>query len=193
MTASTSSASTAFTRSLQQSSLAAKALAVLGGAAFIAAAAQIEVPMYPVPMTMQTFAVLLVGALFGWRLALATLVAYVGAGLAGLPVFAGGGSIVTLLLKPATGGYLIGFVGAATLVGWLAERGAMRTVAGTAGAMLAGSAVVYLAGLPWLAAIIGWDKAIAFGLVPFVLGDLLKAGLAGAVHAVAGRFGFAKG
>lgn len=175
------------TRALQDASWAVKVVAVLLGSAFIAAAAQIEVPMVPVPMTMQTFAVLTVGALFGWRLAGLTLLAYVGEGLAGLPVFAGGGSLATILVKPTTVGYIAGFVAAAVFVGALSDRGLLRGPLAAFAAMLAGTAVIYLLGLPWLASLIGWEKAIAFGAVPFLLGDLLKAALAAAVCLALGR------
>lgn len=190
MIALSSTPSLAFTRSLQASSIGVKALAVLLGSAFIAGAAQVEVPMYPVPMTMQTFAVLLVGSLYGARLAATTLAVYLLAGLIGLPVFAGGGSLATLMVKPLTAGYLAGFFFAATLAGWMADRGAFRTLLGTVGTFAAASAVVYLFGLPWLAAGIGWEKAIAFGLVPFLLGDLVKATLAALIRGPIGRVGF---
>ncbi|WP_181702999.1 biotin transporter BioY [Chthonobacter albigriseus] len=187
MNAASTNPSLAFTRSLQASSLGVKALAVLLGSAFIAAAAQVTVPMYPVPMTMQTFAVLLVGSLYGGRLAAATLAVYLLEGALGLPVFANAGSIATLMVKPLSAGYLIGFFAAATLAGWLADRGAFRTLAGTVGTFAAASMVVYLFGLPWLAAGIGVEKAIAFGLLPFILGDVLKATLAASVRALVGR------
>ena len=106
-----------FTRSLQSAGLAGKAAAVLIGSLLIAAAAQVEVPMFPVPMTMQTFAVLAVGLLYGGRLGAITVLAYLAWGAAGLPVFSGGANLAVLIAKPFTGGYLVGFVAAAAPAG----------------------------------------------------------------------------
>ncbi|WP_237153030.1 biotin transporter BioY [Oryzibacter oryziterrae] len=170
--------SSTFTRSLAQSSLGIKAAAVVVGSLFIAAAAQITVPMIPVPMTMQTFAVLLVGLLYGPRLAAATLGAYLLEGAVGLPVFQQFGNIFTLIAKPATVGYLAGFFAAAVLTALVASRGG---VVRALGAVVVGEVAIYALGLPWLAALIGWDKAVEFGFLPFLLGDALKAVLAVAV------------
>jgi biotin transport system substrate-specific component len=149
------------------------------GAAVIAVAARVEIPLQPVPITGQTFGVLLVGALLGSRRGLAAAASYVAAGAAGLPVFAGGASGLGRLFGP-TGGYLFGFVAAAWLVGRLSERGWDRRIARAAAAMLLGTAVIYLFGLPWLAGFVGWEQVIALGLAPFVPGDLLKVVLAAA-------------
>lgn len=186
------STSLAFTRSLAAAGLSTKLLAVLIGSGLIAAAAQVEVPMVPVPMTMQTFAVLAVGALYGWRLGAITVLAYLGWGAVGLPVFAGGANLAVLLAKPFTIGYLAGFVLAAGVTGYLMERA--RGLAGAAGAVLAGSVAIYALGLPWLAVMLGGDvaKAIAAGAAPFLLGDLLKALLALAVRESVGRIGFGR-
>jgi biotin transport system substrate-specific component len=181
-------ASQSFTRSLRDSGLAVKAAAVLIGSLVIAAAAQVEVPMVPVPMTMQTLAVLAIGLLYGGRLGAATVLAYVAWGVAGLPVFAGGANLAVLMAKPFTVGYLAGFVAAAFLAGRIAEGGGLaRAVAG----VLAGTAVIYALGLAWL----GWmmgdiGKAVAVGMVPFLLGDALKAALAVAIREGIGRIGF---
>ena len=132
-------------------------------------------------MTMQTFAVTLIGALYGWRLGALTVVAWLAQGALGLPVFAGGAAGAVYLMGK-TGGYLFAFVAAAALVGWLAERGwnGKRVVLACC-AMLAGNAVCLVLGASWLAAIIGVEKAIAVGVAPFLLGAVLKSVLAAAV------------
>jgi len=159
---------------------------MLLGSLFLAICAQIEVPLEPVPITMQTFGVLVLGMAFGWRLGMATIGLYLLEGAVGLPVFAGlSGGLPVLLGK--TGGYLFGFVLAAGVVGWLAERGWDRNVVTTAFAMLFGNIVLYVPGLIVLAAFIGWPNAIAYGLKPFLIGDLLKLALAAAVMPLAWR------
>ena len=135
--------------------------------------ARIEIPLKPVPVTGQTLAVLLAAAALGRRRGVTSVVLYLGAGLFGLPVFAAGGAGLPHLLGP-TGGYLIGFIPAAYLVGWLSERGWDRRVLTTVLAMLLGSSLIYLFGVSWLAVFIGWEKAVSAGMVPFLLGDFLK-------------------
>lgn len=170
----------------RRSGLTRDLLLVLGGAALVALCAQVEVPLRPVPMTLQTLAVLLVGAALGWRRGALALLTYLAAGAAGLPVFAGGkGSLLTAAgaLTP-TLGYLLGFVLAAALVGWLAERLRLdRTPWGTALAMLAGNIAIYLPGLAWLAYSfsLSGQKLLTAGLTPFLLGDALKLALAAAL------------
>lgn len=151
-----------------------RALLILAGSAFVALAAQIRVdlPFTPVPITGQTLAVLLVGGLLGSRLGAAALLTYLAQGAAGLPVFAGGTGGLAVLTGPS-GGYLVGFVAAAFVTGWLIERGVDRTPWVMA-AMLAGNAVVYAVGLPWLAYFVGADVVLTAGLWPFVPGDLVK-------------------
>jgi biotin transport system substrate-specific component len=155
---------------------------VLLGSALIALSAQVAVRLAvsPVPITMQTFAVLLVGALYGSRRGAVTVLAYVGEGLAGLPVFASGGAGPAYLLGP-TGGYLLGFIAAAFVVGRLAERGWDRRVATTALAMTIGTAVIFALGLAWLVFFVGPRAVLATGLVPFLPGAVLKIALATAV------------
>ena len=156
----------------------------LAGTALIWLSAKVQVPFYPVPITMQTFVVLAIGMAYGWRLGGATLLLYLAQGAAGLPVFAKGGGIAYMM--GGTGGYLLGFVLAAALVGWLAERGWDRNVATTALAMLIGSVVIYLPGLLWLGAIFTWEKPILeWGLYPFLIGDAFKLALAAAVMPLA--------
>lgn len=160
------------------------AILALAGTALLTLSAKIQIPFYPVPMTMQTFAVLAIGMAFGWRLGGATLLLYLAEGAVGLPVFSGTpekGIGVAYLMGP-TGGYLLGFALAAAVVGWLAERGWDRSIVTTALAMLVGNVVIYVPGLLWLGGLFGWDKPILeWGLTPFVLGDLAKLGLAAAL------------
>ncbi len=159
----------------------------LVGSAFVAVSAQVQVsllPFSPVPITGQTFAVLIVGMAFGWRLGAVTLLLYLAEGAAGIPVFAKLSAGPAVIVGP-TGGYIVGFVLAAAVVGYLAQRGWDRNVGLTALAMLIGNIAIYLPGLPWLAvylAGIGTENpvgaAIAGGLVPFLPGDALKLALA---------------
>ncbi len=144
-----------------------------------AAAAQVRIPLpfTPVPITGQTFAVLLCGAAIGARRGAFAQLAYLLLGSAGLPIFAGG---ACGLPSGPSGGYLIGFVPAAYLIGFLVERGWDRRVRTASLAMLLGNAVIYAFGLPWLAAFVGGpvSKVLALGLYPFLPGDLLKLALA---------------
>ncbi len=148
---------------------------VLGGSLVVAASAQIRVPLgfSPVPITGQTLAVLLVGALLGSRRGAASMLTYLFEGTLGLPVFAGGASGSPHLLGP-TGGYLVGFVAAGYLTGWLAERDWDRRPGTAIMGMLLGNGVIYLFGLPWLARFVGPSQAVSLGLAPFIPGDLLK-------------------
>jgi biotin transport system substrate-specific component len=162
---------------LDGASLGKKALFVALGTLVLAAASWIEVPMVPVPMTMQTYAIVLIGALCGWRLAGAVVLAYLGEAVVGLPVLSGGASGPIHFVGP-TAGYLIGFPLAAMLVGWLAEKGWTRDFLRSSAAMLLGHAVILGLGVAWLAALIGWQDAVAFGLTPFLVGTVLKSALA---------------
>ncbi len=164
---------------------------VIGFALLTAAAAQVRValPFTPVPVTGQTFAVLLTGAALGWRLGAASQLLYVVLGAVGLPFYAGGERGWDVATG-ATGGYLVGFVLAAALVGALAERRHDRTLLTAIPAMLAGTAVIYVCGVAWLAHVLSVDatRAMELGLVPFVIGDALKLLLAGALFPAAWRF-----
>ncbi|MCK8785963.1 biotin transporter BioY [Roseomonas sp. NAR14] len=161
------------------------ALLALGGSLAVAASAQIQVPLHPVPMTLQSLVVLLVGAAYGWRLGGATLALYLAEGLAGLPVFAGFNAGPAALLGP-TGGFLLGFVPAAALAGWLAERGWARGLAGSAAMLLLGHAVIFAAGIAWLATLVGLPTAVAAGLLPFLPGTAVKVALGTALLRAAG-------
>ncbi|MFT4013827.1 MAG: biotin transporter BioY [Paracoccus sp. (in: a-proteobacteria)] len=165
---------------LQSRPLAWKIAAVAIGSLLLALSSYIEVPMVPVPITMQTFAVTLVGALYGWRLGGITIAAWLVEGALGLPVLAGGAAGAQHFAGP-TGGYLFAFPVAGMLVGWLAERGWNGRRAGLAFlAMLAGNALCLLLGAAWLAVLIGAKQAIMAGVVPFLVGGLLKSALAAA-------------
>jgi len=150
---------------------------VLLGSWLVALAAQITIPLQPVPVTGQTFGVLLVGAVLGLRRGALAMILYLLQGALGLPFFAGGASGLARLIGP-TGGYLVGFVFAAALVGALSERGWDRRFLSTLAAMALGNLVIYLFGLPWLSQFVGWERAVSVGLLPFLLGDTLKAALA---------------
>lgn len=158
------------------SALLRTVLLVLGGSALIALSARIQVPMWPVPMTMQTFAVLIIGLAGGARLGAASVAAYLLEGALGLPVFASGGGLA--YFAGPTAGYLIGFLVAAGVVGWLAERGWARSPLLAFAAMTIGTAIIFLFGVAWLANLIGTEKAIAAGLMPFIPGAVVKAALA---------------
>ena len=147
-------------------------MAVIAGIAVLAISAHIKIPFYPVPVTMQTLAVLAIGMTYGTRLGGATLLGYLGAGAVGAPVFAGGAGIAYMM--GPTGGYLLGFFVAAVVLGALAERGWTRSIITTVAAMVLGNAIIYLLGVSWLANLIGSQKAIEFGLLPFLYGDALK-------------------
>ena len=151
-------------------------LAVLGSI-FVALAAQVSVPMFPVPMTLQTLAVLAVGGAYGMRLGAATLALYAIEGAVGLPVFASFSGGYHVIAGP-TGGYIIGFIFASGLVGHLVELGWGANIVKLGAAMLIGAAILYVPGLLWLAQFTGAEKALEFGFYPFVLGDLVKAVLA---------------
>lgn len=149
----------------------------LAGAMLITLGARMQIPFWPVPMTLHTLAVFLVAAALGPRLGLAAMATYLGAGAMGLPVFSGAperGVGLAYLAGP-TGGYLLGYLMAAGLIGWFAQQARWL---GQALAMLAGLAVVYVAGLAWLALFLPAADLLAAGFTPFILGDLIKIALA---------------
>lgn len=156
--------------------LPAKIALVLAGTALLALAAKVQVPFWPVPMTLQTLAVLMIGATLGARMAGATLLAYLAEGAVGLPVFASGAGLA--YMAGPTGGYLLGFLLAATFVGLAADRGWLRGGVPVAAVMFAAMALIYLPGVAWLAALIGAEKAVAGGLVPFLPAEAFKLALA---------------
>ena len=165
-----------------------KATVVLAGVGVLTASSWMSVPFYPVPLTLQTLAVLLVGGFLGPRLGVAAVASYLALGMAGAPVFHNGLGGLAVVAGP-TGGYLLGFVPAAYLIGLAGRRGWSKSFARmgmlrkaalvTVGALLA-EAAIYALGLPWLALITVQDAGatIAAGLVPFLLGDLVKMAIA---------------
>ena len=152
---------------------------IIGGSLLIGLCAQLAIG-WPVPVTGQPFAVLLIAALLGRRRASLCVLAYIIEGAAGLPVFAHARAGLGVLAGP-TGGYLIGFIAAAYITGMLAEKGWDRKVWTTVLAMILGNIAIYTFGLTWLSCLIGIQKALAAGLYPFIVGDLLKIALAAAV------------
>lgn len=151
-------------------------LLVLLASALLTVSAKVQVPFWPVPMTLQTGVVVLLGAALGWRLAGSAVLLYLAQGALGLPVFAGGGG-PAYLLGP-TGGYLAGFLVAAVAVGWLVERGWSRTLASSAAALLLGDLLIFACGLGWLSLLVGVEQALAAGLLPFLAGEAVKIALA---------------
>jgi len=154
-------------------------LLVLGGSFLIALSAQIAIPLpfSPVPITGQTFAVLVVGMLLGcWR-GTAAVLAYLAEGFLGLPVFAGGVAGIAKIAGP-TGGYLVSFLPAAYLAGYLAEKGWDRKISTTFLAMILGNVIIFGFGALWLARFVGFDQALSMGVLPFLAGDVVKIGLA---------------
>ena len=159
--------------------LVVAALLVGTGLLAVSARVRFELGFSPVPITGQTFAVLLIGAVYGSRLGAVTVIAYLIEGVSGLPVFAGGAS-GWAYFSATSGGYFVGFIGAAYMVGWLAERGWDRSALTMAVAMAIGNVVIYVPGWWWLMYELGistgrsWD----IGVQPFLIGDALKIGLA---------------
>ncbi|MGE5513087.1 MAG: biotin transporter BioY [Bacteroidota bacterium] len=155
------------------------AVAVFLGVCLLTLSAKVQVPFWPVPMTMQTLVVLMLGMAYGSRLAAGTVFAYLLAGAAGLPVFAGTperGIGLAYMMGP-TFGFLVGFLIAAWLVGFLAERGWDRSFLKCAAAMVLGHLVITLAGVVWLAVLMGTTKAIEVGFTPFMASSVLKTAL----------------
>jgi len=153
--------------------------AIVGGVCLLTLSARVQVPFYPVPMTMQTLVVLMIGMAYGRLLGTATVVAYLLAGAAGLPVFAGTperGIGLAYMMGP-TGGYLLGFLISVWLMGLLAERGWSSSFLLSGVAMVVGHAIILVAGLAWLTGLLGFEKAIAVGLTPFLATTLVKCAL----------------
>jgi biotin transport system substrate-specific component len=148
---------------------------IVAGTALLALSAKIKLPLPYVPMTLQTLAVLLIGAAYGWRLGVTTILAYLGEGAAGLPVFAGPVGGLAPLTGP-TAGYLLGFVAAAFITGWLSERGWDCSVPRLFVAMGIGHIVILAAGFAWLAfgVRLGIEKAWLVGVVPFLAASVIK-------------------
>lgn len=163
----------------QRSGVGREVTLILGGSLLIAISAQLQfiLSFSPVPITGQTFAVLLLGALYGSKRGLATVVTYFALGVMGLPVFAGGAFGVARLVGP-TAGYLVGFLAAAFVVGLLSERGWDRRPWTTAASMIIGNDIIYMVGVLWLSRFVGWQAVLSTGFLPFLAGDTLKIALA---------------
>ena len=162
-----------------KSQLLHKAVAVGLGVVILTLASKVQVPFWPVPMTLQTLAVLLIGATAGMRLGAATLLAWLGLGALGAPVFATGAGIA--YMAGPTGGYLAGFLLAAIIVGYLADKGHGRTILSALAMLLAGEVAIYVLGLGWLSALIGTQKAVSAGFLPFIPAEILKLALGTAI------------
>lgn len=166
---------------LNARSLPLRAVFVIVGTLVLALASRISVPMVPVPITMQTFAVTMIGVLYGWRLGTLTVLAWLGEAMVGLPVLAGGAGGIAPFAGP-TAGYLVSFPLMAAMVGWLAERGWTGTrVVRSFVAHFAANIFCLVLGGAWLAALIGAEKALMLGVVPFIIGAVLKSALAAAI------------
>ncbi|OWU81502.1 biotin transporter BioY [Phaeobacter sp. 22II1-1F12B] len=158
-----------------------QAALVVVGIAILAICAKIRVPMWPVPITMGTFGVLALGAAYGARLGLVTILGYMVIGVLGFDVFAGSSaeSNGIAYMMGGTGGYLVGYVLATAVLGVLAARGWDRSFGWMALALLIGNVAIYVPGLAWLGTLYGWDKPILeWGLTPFLVGDVIKLALA---------------
>ena len=163
--------------------IALKALVLALGVAFLTASSWVQVPMWPVPMTMQTFAVLMVGALCGWRLGVATVATWLALSVA-FPLLS---EFKTLLMVITTSGYLAAFVIMAGFVGYMAERGWTARVIPAFLVLLVAEVICFALGVAYLGSVIGYDKAVEYGLTPFIVGDLVKTLLAAALLTVLRR------
>lgn len=162
-------------------SLARKAAIVGLGSVFLAVMSQIAVPFFPVAMTLQTLAVMLIGVTFGFRMATATVVLYILEGAAGLPVFTGFANMAVLIAKPYTAGYVAGFLVAAAIMGFMADRGVTKTWLGMIATLFVGEVVIFGMGIALLAYLLGFETSLQAGLYPFLLGDALKLVLAAVI------------
>jgi biotin transport system substrate-specific component len=162
-------------------SLPVQAALLLFGTAVLAIASQISVPMVPVPITMQTFALTMLGVLYGWRLGALTVLAWLGEAMMGLPVLANGGGGLAPFVGP-TAGYLVSFPIIAALAGYLAEKGwTGERVIKSFLAHLSANILCLVIGGAWLGYLIGAEKGLALGVTPFILGAVLKSALAAAL------------
>lgn len=155
------------------------AVLILVGTGLLALSAHIQVPFWPVKLSMQSFVVLAIGFAYGSRLGTLTILAYIVEGAAGLPVFQSGAGIP--YLAGPTGGYLLGFVLAAAILGNLSERYRLSSIPAAAGAVLLSVIAIYVPGVAWLAVLFGTENALPYGLYPFLTGEILKVSLAVAV------------
>ena len=161
------------------SRLVTQAVLAVAGSLLLAVSSKISVPFWPVPMTMQTLALFVIAAAYGRNLATATMLLYLAEGAIGLPVFAKGGGLA--YLAGPTAGYLLAYPIAAAIVGWAADRGLDRNPFRLFGAMLVGEVVILGLGAAWLGYLFGVEKALAGGVGPFVVVDIVKIALASAL------------
>lgn len=159
-----------------RNALARTVLLIVLGDLLLALSAHLQLPFWPVRLSMQSFVILAIGIAYGRRLGGLTVLAYLAEGAVGLPVFQAGAGLA--YMAGPTGGYLLGFVLAALAVGTLAERGVLARWPLAVGVILLGEICIYAPGLAWLAALFGPAKAIAFGLTPFLPAELVKMALA---------------
>lgn len=161
---------------------------IAAGAGLTAIAAQVAIPLWPVPVTGQTLAVLLVGSTLGALRGTLSMVLYAVLGIVGVPVFSDATHGLSIIMGP-TGGYIIGFIFAAAFTGWLAQRAWDHRIVGAILSFLAGTVVTFLIGLPWLAVSLhlNLEQTLQFGLYPFVVGGLVKALLAAGIVRLAWR------
>lgn len=155
----------------------------IAGSILLTLSAKLQVPFWPVPMTMQTFVVLMLGATLGARLAGATVALYIAQGAMGLPVFATGAGLA--YLAGPTGGYIFGFLIAATFVGWLSDQGYGRSLITVLMMFAVGETAIYAPGIAWLSTFTGFEKAMSLGVFPFLPAEAVKIALACAVLPVA--------
>ena len=154
-------------------------LILILGSLLLTISAKIKIPFYPVPMTMQTFVVLFLGISFGYKIGAATVILYLLEGIAGLPVFAKGGGL--MYLTGPTSGYLYGMAVAAAVIGFFADKGYAKSYIKSFLAILMGTTIIFVFGVGYLGLIIGYDKALAAGLYPFILSESFKIALAVAI------------
>ena len=165
-------------------------LLILFGTLLLAVSAKVQVPFWPVPMTMQTFVVFLIGMTYSIRLSFLTLLAYLAEGALGLPVFASGGGL--MYLTGPTAGYLYGMTIAALVISYLANLGYGSSYYKTALALIIGSIFIFSFGIIYLGSIIGYDKAIQAGLLPFIPSEIFKIGLAVAIIPTTQKYIYSK-
>ena len=163
------------------------ALFVAVGVCLLTVSSKFKVPYYPVPMTLQTLVIMLLPFFCGAGAAIAAVAAYLTLGAAGVPVFAGVGAGFSVLLGP-TGGFLFGFLLATVFIAFCARRWLLTHASSVFACLFAADALVFICGISWLALVIDdWQKALALGLYPFIIGDLSKLALATALVALARR------
>ena len=143
---------------------------------FLAICAQISIPMIPVPVTLQTFAVMVIGLSLPWRLAGGTILMYIAEGACGLPVFSNYGSIANLM--GPTAGYIVGFLPMAVIISYLCEKGGRKNLFTRYGSAFLGTSIMFVFGVGYLSTFIGFEAAVAKGLLPFIMGDFAKLGTA---------------